>query len=108
MSDAMPTALFSRINLDLLYPPFREKLLAVIAECRDVHGATYSATTGFRTWSEQDALFHQSRSMPPQGPWATNAPGGFSSHNYGLACDFVRNLSDSPSAHIVPDGENAA
>ncbi|OBZ19056.1 hypothetical protein A8L34_05835 [Bacillus sp. FJAT-27264] len=49
---------------------------------------------GLRTLAEQNALYAQGRSKP--GNVVTNARGGFSYHNYGLAVDF---------ALLLPDGK---
>ncbi|PWB38389.1 MAG: hypothetical protein C3F02_03480 [Parcubacteria group bacterium] len=46
-------------------------------------------TQGYRSIEEQDKLYNQSRTNPPTGPWVTNAEGGQSYHNYGLAIDVV-------------------
>jgi peptidoglycan L-alanyl-D-glutamate endopeptidase CwlK len=54
-------------------------------------------TDGMRTFAEQDELFHKGRKLV-NGNWipkdpvhktgiVTNAPGGLSNHNYGLAFD---------------------
>jgi peptidoglycan LD-endopeptidase CwlK len=42
---------------------------------------------GLRTWDQQDELYAQGRTSP--GNIVTNARGGDSWHNYGLACDYV-------------------
>jgi peptidoglycan LD-endopeptidase CwlK len=42
-------------------------------------------TTAFRSWDESDRLFAQGRTTP--GPIVTNARGGDSYHNWGLAFD---------------------
>jgi peptidoglycan L-alanyl-D-glutamate endopeptidase CwlK len=42
-------------------------------------------TQGLRTWAEQDALYAQGRTAP--GRVVTNAQGGWSMHNFGLAVD---------------------
>ena len=47
---------------------------------------TIQITDGFRTYEEQDALYAQSRTE--HGNIVTNAKGGKSYHNYGLAVDF--------------------
>jgi peptidoglycan LD-endopeptidase CwlK len=54
---------------------------------------------GFRTYAEQDALYAQGRTVP--GDKVTNAKGGYSNHNFGIAFDigvFEGNnyLGDSP------------
>ena len=45
-------------------------------------------TQGLRDWNEQNALYAQGRDGNP-GPIVTNAPAGYSWHNYGLAVDVV-------------------
>lgn len=89
----MPAENFSRINLDLIYPPFLEQILDVIAAC-NARGATYIATHGFRSYSQQMDLWTQGRTKP--GKIVTNAKGGQSAHNFGLAIDFVRDSSPKP------------
>jgi peptidoglycan L-alanyl-D-glutamate endopeptidase CwlK len=44
-------------------------------------------TQGLRTYEEQNALYAQGRTTP--GRIVTNAPGGFSIHNFGYAFDIV-------------------
>ena len=51
----------------------------------------------FRSIAEQNALYAQGRSKP--GPIVTNARGGTSFHNYGLALDF---------ALLLPDGRTVS
>lgn len=100
----MPTANFRRIDLDLLYPPFLEKILDTIAAC-NARGCRYVATHGFRTYGEQMALWAKGRTV--RGPIVTNAKGGQSSHNFGLAVDFVRDL-DAAKPGVQPgwDGKD--
>jgi hypothetical protein len=43
-----------------------------------------------RTWAEQDALYHKV-------PKVTNAPGGHSSHNFGMAVDMVPGIPGQAS-----------
>ena len=50
-------------------------------------GCTYVMIAGHRTWEEQDALFAQGRSI--KGSRVTNAKGGQSNHNFGIAGDFA-------------------
>ncbi len=47
----------------------------------ETFGCDYRAVSGHRTWEEQDRLF-------TQRPKVTNAPGGYSNHNFGIALDF--------------------
>jgi peptidoglycan L-alanyl-D-glutamate endopeptidase CwlK len=79
--------LLTRIDLDVLYPPFVDKLIALVGACQD-KGAHYYAVCGTRTFSEQTKLYEQGRTAP--GPRVTNAKAGESAHNFGLAVDFVR------------------
>ncbi|MFC3745561.1 M15 family metallopeptidase [Paenibacillus sp. GCM10012306] len=57
-------------------------------------GVPIIITQGLRTIAEQNSLYAQGRSKP--GNIVTNARGGFSYHNYGLAIDF---------ALLLPDGK---
>ncbi|MFD0710652.1 M15 family metallopeptidase [Paenibacillus sp. GCM10027626] len=52
---------------------------------------------GYRSIAEQDALYAQGRTKP--GSIVTNARGGYSNHNFGLAVDF---------ALLLPDGKNVS
>lgn len=80
----MPEDLVKRLNLDLLYPPFLERLLETLAACR-ARGADFYAISGYRSPSEQMALWAQGRTKP--GPIITNAKGGESVHQSGAAVD---------------------
>ncbi|WP_020616134.1 M15 family metallopeptidase [Paenibacillus daejeonensis] len=60
-------------------------------------GVPIVITQGLRTIAEQDALYAQGRTAP--GPIVTNARGGYSNHNYGVALDF---------ALLLPDGRNVS
>lgn len=63
-------------------------------------------TQGMRTIAEQNALYAQGRTR--KGDIVTNAPGGSSYHNYGLAIDFALLLPDGKSVSwdINRDGDN--
>lgn len=50
-------------------------------------GLSLLVTQAVRTWEEQDALYAQGRTAP--GKIVTNAKGGESFHNFGLAFDIV-------------------
>lgn len=69
-----------------LEPRFAEKIIEFIDVARDA-GLNVDALAGLRTFSEQDKLYAQGRSKP--GKKVTNAKGGQSWHNYGLAVDVV-------------------
>ncbi|MBW4080032.1 M15 family metallopeptidase [Paenibacillus sp. S150] len=60
-------------------------------------GVPIVITQGMRTIAEQNALYAQGRTQ--KGSIVTNARGGSSYHNYGLAVDF---------ALLLPDGRNVS
>ena len=64
------------------------------------HGITINVIGGLRTYEEQNELFAQGRTKP--GRIVTNARGGFSNHNFGIALDVgvfegANYLGESPS-----------
>jgi peptidoglycan L-alanyl-D-glutamate endopeptidase CwlK len=63
-------------------------------------------TQGMRTIAEQNALYAQGRTR--KGAIVTNAKGGSSYHNYGLAIDFALLLPDGKSVSwdMSRDGDN--
>jgi peptidoglycan L-alanyl-D-glutamate endopeptidase CwlK len=68
------------------------------------HGITINILSGLRTYAEQDALYAQGRTKP--GDIVTNARGGYSNHNFGIAFDVGvfeggRYLGDSPKYKAV-------
>ncbi|NTW06728.1 MAG: M15 family peptidase [Syntrophaceae bacterium] len=67
-------------------------------------GITIKIISGLRTYEEQNALYAQGRTTP--GKIITNARGGFSNHNFGIAFDigiFEGNkyLGESPKYKTV-------
>lgn len=82
----MPTANFRRIDLDLIEPTFRVAALDLVAACLK-RGFSYHATRGYDTYGAQMAIWAQGRTKP--GKIVTNAKGGQSAHNFGIAIDFV-------------------
>lgn len=83
----MPQDLLKRIDLGKLHAPFLELVLDMLARCR-AEGFDYYAISGFRDYAEQDALYEQGRTAA--GARVTNARGGESAHNFGLAVDLCR------------------
>jgi peptidoglycan L-alanyl-D-glutamate endopeptidase CwlK len=71
-------------RIKLLHPKLREEGLAIYTEiCEALKGkAMCRFTHTLRTFAEQDALYKQK-------PKVTDAKGGQSYHNYGLAIDIV-------------------
>ncbi|QSF43570.1 M15 family metallopeptidase [Paenibacillus tianjinensis] len=77
-----------------LHPILQEATKVLIENCYR-KGICIQVTQGLRTIAEQDALYAQGRTKP--GNIVTNAKGGTSYHNFGVAIDFVL---------ILPDGKN--
>lgn len=69
-----------------LHPIVAEKMKTLKAESEAL-GIRIAITDGFRSEAEQNALYRKGRSAP--GNIVTNAKGGQSYHNYGLAIDFA-------------------
>lgn len=95
----MPALNFKRIDLDLLEPEFRDQQFELISNCLN-RGFSYHATRGYDTYGAQMALWAKGRTTP--GPRVTNAKGGQSAHNFGLAVDYVLD-KDQKVAGIQPD-----
>jgi len=67
-----------------VHPRLAVRAMAIIGAAA-ADGHTLRVTQGLRTFAEQDALWAQGRTVP--GKRVTNARGGQSYHNYGLAFD---------------------
>lgn len=76
----MPADLL-RIDLDLLYPPFMERLVECIGDLLD-QGYPYRVYSGYRSYDEQTKLYQAFLA----GGSRAAAPGR-SAHNFGLAVD---------------------
>jgi len=76
-------------RIALLHPIIREEATQIYAEiCEALKGrAICRFSHTLRTFSEQDALYAKGRTEA--GKIITNAKGGMSYHNYGLAIDIV-------------------
>lgn len=76
-------------NIETLHPNAREwalaHLQAIEASGKLPPGFSVRIISGTRTWEEQDALYAQGRTTP--GTVVTNARGGQSNHNFGIAWD---------------------
>ena len=70
----------------LLYPPFAEQLRYFESRLAEAK-LPFHLFMGLRTFERQDELYAQGRTKP--GRIVTNARGGDSFHNYGLAADYV-------------------
>jgi peptidoglycan L-alanyl-D-glutamate endopeptidase CwlK len=69
-----------------LHPKVADAVSAFLTEAK-ARGFAVGLHMGLRTFEEQDALYAKGRTIP--GSIVTNAPGGLSWHNYGLAVDIV-------------------
>jgi len=68
-----------------LHPKLRPIAAQFINEVQKKLGHKLRITDGYRTFAEQDKLYAKGRTAP--GKKVTNAKGGQSYHNYGLAFD---------------------
>ncbi len=87
---ASRTAQLSVERLTRLHPVLAIRGHSMLELCAHA-GLAVLVTQGLRTWQEQDALYAKGRTVPPLGKAniVTNAKGGQSYHNFGLAFDIV-------------------
>jgi peptidoglycan LD-endopeptidase CwlK len=83
-----------------LHPAFRQRL-AMLADRLTARGMKALITDGVRTFEEQDDLFKKGRRNVPGESIVTNAKGGESNHNYGLAVDMYPVLPDATGRESV-------
>jgi hypothetical protein len=76
-----------------LHPLIISRVAEFINEA-DRLGIRLRITSAYRSFAEQDALFAQGRTQP--GNIVTNACGGESIHNFGLAFDVVPMVNGQP------------
>lgn len=81
----------SAARLKGLHPAVRAAAQILIERCCQ-RGIPILITQGLRTVGEQNVLYAQGRTA--KGAIVTNARGGYSYHNYGLAVDFALLLQD--------------
>ncbi len=86
----------SAARLSGLLPVVKIAAETLIDRCY-ARGVPIVITQGLRTIAEQDALYAQGRTKP--GAIVTNASGGTSFHNFGVAIDF---------ALLMPDGRSVS
>lgn len=84
------TRQLSETRLALVHPSLAARVRTMIDLCA-ARGVAVLVTQGLRTWEEQDALYAKGRTAAPIGKKfiVTNAKGGQSNHNFGLAIDIV-------------------
>lgn len=73
-------------RVKLLHPAIRDEVAELIGKIEINNPFVIRIVQGLRTIDEQNALYAQGRTKP--GDIVTNAKGGSSYHNYGLAFDF--------------------
>src|SRR6185369_5836350 len=83
----------SKERLSKVHPLLAEKVKQLI-ESLEREGLNIQVVQGLRTFAEQDVLFAKGRTTP--GPKVTNAKGGQSNHNFGLACDICPFVNGKP------------
>ena len=93
----------SEQNIATLLPPVQPLARGLIAAAAAA-GIAIKIISGTRTYEEQNALYEQGRSTP--GRIVTNARGGYSNHNFGIAFDIGvfeggRYLDESPAYKTV-------
>ncbi|WP_054704129.1 M15 family metallopeptidase [Bacillus sp. JCM 19041] len=90
------------INSEGLHPIVEEKTEELIKQSSEV-GIDIIITDGYRSIEEQDKLYKQGRQN--SGQVVTNAKGGQSYHNFGLAVDYaLLNENGEPIWDIHYDG----
>lgn len=72
--------------------PVDQLAAEALIEFAYAHGVPIVITQGLRTIPEQDGLYAQGRTT--KGQIVTNAKGGYSYHNFGVAIDFALLLPD--------------
>lgn len=93
--------LLARIDTTAIYQPFLERCNALVENCKK-RGAIYVATSGTRTFEQQQRLYDQGRTAP--GRIVTHAKPGSSAHQYKCAIDFARDKESSRGTKgLAPD-----
>ena len=88
--NATPATAISRVDerservIATLLPEVRP-IARTLVQKAAANGIEIKVISGHRSYAEQDALYAKGRTAP--GPKVTNARGGFSNHNFGIAFD---------------------
>lgn len=85
-SSALVWDYISDSRIDTLHPKVRSKAREFLIKA-EKQGIKLRVTSALRTYDEQNALYAKGRTAP--GKIVTNAKGGQSFHNFGLAIDVV-------------------
>lgn len=108
-SDPLPPSVAGRVDdrsegvIATLHPAVHDVARALVHRAAG-QGITVKLISGTRTYAEQNALYQKGRTAP--GPRVTNATGGYSNHNFGIAFDVGifsgnRYLEESPAYKAV-------
>lgn len=94
-------------RVEQLHPQLRKEAIEAIQEVEGGwdKGVAIRLTQVLRTIEEQNKLFAQGRTS--KGNIVTNAKGGQSFHNYGLACDIVLIVDGKADWSITADRNNS-
>lgn len=97
VGEGKPADSRSEKNIATLHPRVRPFVRALIEKAGG-QGIIIKVTSATRSFAEQDDLFAQGRTKP--GKKVTNARGGFSNHNFGIAVDITifKGSSDAEQA----------
>lgn len=85
----------SERNIMTLHPKVQEAARKFLKRLHD-EGINARIISGTRTYAEQDDLYAKGRTKP--GPKVTNAKGGQSNHNFGIAWDI--GIFDAQGAYL--------
>ena len=90
ISGVVPAIVISKVddrsekNIGTLLPEVQPIARALVQKAA-ANGIQIKIISGLRSYEQQDALYAQGRTAP--GPKVTNARGGYSNHNFGIAFD---------------------
>jgi hypothetical protein len=87
----------SKSIIEKLHPKFRNKVAELFSRAEQELGLILFATSGYRTFAEQVALYNQNHS---------NAKAGYSSHNFGFAVDL--NVKKNGKLYLTKSSSNEA
>lgn len=99
-------------RIQLLHPKIRPLVVKAIEDAEKQLNITIRVTQGLRTFKEQDALFNQPKDgkdndgdgkIDEADEKVTNAKGGQSIHNYGLAFDIAVMSADGKNINWIYD-----
>lgn len=88
----------SEARLAEVHPELARRVRQLSGKC-EANNIQIRVSQGLRTWDQQDLLYSQGRTAA--GKIVTDAPGGYSMHNFGLAVDVVPALDGFPA--FTPD-----